>query len=125
MPQVVDGLATLRSKNVTMMVIVQSLAQLDVTYGQDQRKVICDNCDFKAILKATDAETQRYFSQIFGTEEREKVTYTSGEKSSTSRSTEERPRIKPEEFAYLHQELVLLCPRGTGRLQKVPYWQIS
>ncbi len=130
MPQVVHGLATLRSKNITIMLIVQSLAQLDVTYGHDQRKVIADNCDYKAILKATDADTQKYFSDLVGTYEKQKVTYTTSSQlgasssSSTSTTTEDKLRIKPEEFAYL-QDIVLLAPYGYCRLQKMPYWSIG
>jgi type IV secretion system protein VirD4 len=79
MPQVVHGLATLRSKKLTIMLIIQSLAQLDVTYQADQRKVICDNCDYKAILRVSDADSQKYFSALVGTEERQKLTHNSKE----------------------------------------------
>ncbi len=147
METVVNGLATLRSKRITIMPIIQSLAQLDKTYGHDTRKVICDNCSYTAILRATDADTQRHFSQLVGTEEREKRTYnregmdrspitTSNMKSvmgllsftfaeetkSTSITTEEKPIIKPEDFAYL-QDIVLLTPYRFMRVQKVPYYQ--
>src|SRR5512135_1687095 len=133
-------MATLRSKRITIMLIIQSLAQLDAIYGSDQRKVICDNCSYKAILQATDADSQKYFSALVGTEEREKVTrnyegsgrgFGSGgsgwlanwldEAKGASKTTEEKPVIKPEEFAYL-KDIVLLTPQGMRRVQKRPYY---
>ena len=65
-PAILDGLATLRSKKITICLILQSLAQLDTIYGTNERKVICDNCGYKAILNATDGDTQEYFSRLVG-----------------------------------------------------------
>ncbi len=122
---VISGLATLRSKKVTIMPIIQSLAQLDAIYGHEQRKVICDNCGYKAILNATDADTQKYFSQLVGTMEREKKSYSEGVgQSSVTTSTEEKAIIRPEEFAYL-KDIVLLTPYGFTRVQKMPYYQTA
>lgn len=134
MDMVLHGLTTLRSKNITIMLIIQSLAQLDVTYGQDQRKVILDNCDFKAILRANDADTQQYFSRLFGTYEHTKESFSSSQtkgsdpksKSDTagsSTSTEDKPRIKPEEFGTL-QNILYFNTEQSGLIYKVPYWQI-
>ena len=61
-----DGLATLRSKKISICLIIQSLAQLDTIYGQNERKVILDTCAYKAILGVTDADTQEYFSRLCG-----------------------------------------------------------
>lgn len=145
MEAILHALATLRSKKITVCLIVQSLAQLDAIYGHDQRKVIADNCSYKAILQATDADTQKYFSQLVGTEEREKKTYSKKDISlldhlmapvgsekgghaspldqgkSVSTTTEEKAIIKPEEFAYL-KDIVLLSPHGFLRVEKVPYY---
>jgi type IV secretion system protein VirD4 len=127
MEAVVHGLATLRSKKITIMPIIQSLAQLDASYGQDERKIICDNCSYKAILNATDADTQAYFSKLVGTYEKEKVTTSYegtgwlAEEKSMSKTTEDKPIIKPEEFAYL-KDIVLLTPDGYTRVQKRPYY---
>ena len=58
------ALATLRSRNVHILGIVQSMAQLDAIYGREQRAVIADNCRYKYVLSATDPETQKYFSDL-------------------------------------------------------------
>ena len=124
-----DGLATLRSKKVSICLIIQSLAQLDVIYGEKERKVISDTCAYKAILSATDADTQDYFSRLVGTYD--KIITTHGENTSplgfsggTSIGTHEAEKriIKPEEFGLL-TDIVLLTPHGMMRVDKVPYYK--
>jgi type IV secretion system protein VirD4 len=124
--EVINGLATLRSKKITICLIVQSLAQLEAIYGRDQRKIIVDNCAYKAILSATDAETQEYFSRLVGTYERARVSSsrsfegedTEDVKGSSRTEAAETVRIiKPERFATL-TDIVLLTPYGFCRAQK-------
>lgn len=127
----ISGLATLRSKRVIVCLLIQSLAQLDMIYGQDTRKVIADTCAYKAILSATDADTQEYFSRLVGTYEKQKKSqsanfeqYTGlGKGTGESKTTEEKRKIKPEQFAVL-TEIVLLNPmNGFCKVQKAPYYE--
>ena len=67
MDVILNAIATLRSKGVTVCLAVQSIAQLDRIYGADSRRIIVDNCQYKAILNVTDPENQRYFSDMIGT----------------------------------------------------------
>ena len=126
-PFIMDGLATLRSKKVSICLILQSLAQLDVIYGKDERRIISDTCAYKAILSATDPDTQDYFSKLVGTYEKRKQTTTSAfinpMGNSKSITTEEKPIIKPADFATL-RDVVLLHPfeKGFTRVEKVPWW---
>jgi len=123
-----DGLATLRSKKITICLIIQSLAQLDLIYGTNERKVIADTCAYKAILSATDAETQEYFSRLVGTYDKQvtaRGTNSSALGFPTGQSTntyeQEKRIIKPEEFATL-KDIVLLTPYGNFRVEKTPYY---
>jgi type IV secretion system protein VirD4 len=123
--EAVKGLATLRSKKVHICLIAQSLAQLDVIYGTSYRQVIADNCQYKAVLSATDAQTQEYFSRLVGTYDRTKITTSKTFKEETqevkntgiSETLEEKRLIKPEEFATL-RDIVLLTPYGFCRVRK-------
>lgn len=125
----INGLATLRSKKITIALLIQSLAQLDVIYGKPQRQVIADNCIYKVILKATDADTQEYFSKLVGTYDKEKQSQNQnkdyyagiGNSKGTTITTEEKRIIKPEDFAYLN-DLILLSPFGWYRIDKTPYY---
>jgi type IV secretion system protein VirD4 len=131
-PAITDALATLRAKKVTICLIVQSLAQLDMIYGHDTRKVISDTCAYKAVLGATDADTQEYFSKLVGTYEKIRnsqsrnydpyVGAPTGHGTQTSQDYEKRI-IKPEEFATL-QEIILLypMPRNFCRVKKRPFY---
>ena len=129
-PAIMDGLATLRSKRISICTIIQSLAQLDMIYGHDERKVIADTCAYKAILNATDAETQEYFSKLVDTYDKIRVANNInydpyiGLPTGTSEhtSTEEKRIIKPSEFATL-RDIVLLSPYGYYRVDKMPYYE--
>ncbi len=64
---ITSALSTLRSKNMNICIFVQSIAQLDSIYGEHDRRIIFDNCQYKAILRAGDAETQKYLCELIGT----------------------------------------------------------
>ena len=112
-----DGLATLRSKKISICLIIQSLAQLDTIYGQNERKVISDTCAYKAILGATDADTQEYFSRLVGTYDKQvtshgenREAFTGLPKGTSTNTHEQETRIiKPHEFGML-RDIVLLTP---------------
>lgn len=126
---VLNGLATLRSKKITVALIIQSMAQLDLTYGKEARQVIADCCNYKAILSATDGDTQEYLSRLVGTYDRSRSTTNAnyapysgmGTGTGTSLTTEEKRIIKPEDFATL-RDIVLLTPFGFARAEKAPYY---
>lgn len=124
-----NGLATLRSKKIHIALIVQSKSQLNAIYGKDVAEVIADNCSYKAILKASEPNTQEWCSKLVGTFDKKKVSsnYNAdvlgvGKGQGTSASTEEKRIIKPEEFAYL-QDVVCVFPNGYKRLQKANYYE--
>jgi type IV secretion system protein VirD4 len=131
-PAITDALATLRSKKITTCIIIQSLAQLKMIYGHDAQEVIADTCAFKAVLGATDANTQEYFSKLVGTYEKIRQSHSrnfdpyigapTGHGTSFSQDYEKRI-IKPEEFATL-REIILLYPlqRNFCRVQKKPHY---
>ena len=124
-----NGLATLRSKKIHIALIVQSKSQLNAIYGKEVAEVIADNCPYKAILKASEPETQEWCSKLVGTYDKKKVSsnYNAdilgiGKGQGTSSSTEEKRIIKPEEFAYL-KDVVCVFPNGYKRLQKANYYE--
>lgn len=127
---ITNGLATLRSKQITIAIFMQSMAQLDLIYGKETRQVIFDNCQYKAILRATDQETQEYLSKLVGTFDKMKKSTSThfgafakiNTGSGASKTTEEKRIIKPEEFASL-KDIVLLTPEGFQRIEKASYWK--
>ena len=127
-----NALSTLRSKKITICLVLQSLAQLDLIYGKETHNVMCDTCAYKAILSASDPDTQEAFSKLVGTYDRYKITDNIGSgvvgkvvglpsTYGKSGATEDRKIIKPEEFATLN-DVVLLTPFGFFRVDKKPYY---
>lgn len=108
----VDGLieafGTLRSRNVHIVPMVQSLSDLDRHYGQTERKIILDNCSYKVILGIGDFDTQKYFSDLSGTDKVWQKSYNYGGllgiKKGTTDSLVEEKIIKPERFGQLKQD---------------------
>ena len=128
--EVLSGLATLRSKNVAICLIFQSLAQLDLIYGRDQRKAIIDNCGFIGLLKVSDPESQKYFADAIGTYDKTKKSYSDNQQdlnmfgsSGTSTTTEEKRRMKPEDLNQLTDELILISGYGFNRIKKSFYFK--
>jgi len=128
--EITDGLATLRSKKITICPIIQSLAQLDLIYGAAARRVIVDNCAYKAILNATDADSQEYFSKLVGTHEKLRTTkdmrlepitgFVAGK--GIGKAPEEKRKIKPENWATL-REIALFTPFGFFKVEKAPHYK--
>lgn len=124
---ITNALSTLRSKNVNICLIVQSLAQIDAIYGEYERRIIMDNCQFKVILQANDVETQHYLSELIGTdivlrkscsEHQDVACDVDG--YSTQESETREYRVFPHEFATL-KEALILSPYGFFRAVKASY----
>lgn len=121
---ITSALKILRSKDVTIAIFCQSLADLDETYGKDTRSTILDNCPYKAILNSSDADTQRYFSELVGTVRQPSRSFTANYNNlghplgySATINEVRIPIIQPHEFASL-QDIVLLHP-GIERFCRV------
>lgn len=127
-----SALSMLRSKNVTILLIAQSISQLSGIYGQDTRNIMLENCDFQAVLRVNCADSQKYFSELAGSipelswtisdnyqSEDSKVQWTS---HSESASIIDQPFIRPEELAHLDKDMILFTPYGTFRIKKSPFF---
>ena len=136
-----EALRKLRKKRVRVMTLTQSLADLDLIYGWDERKVMMDNFAFTVILGCEDPDTQEFFSKKIGDQtvtktrlsktERpiEKIvesaipgrmyTMRTKEVSETVHEYEHTERIiPPAELGRLGDDLILLTRDGHMRLKK-------
>lgn len=121
-----SAMATLRSKGVTICLMIQSLAQLDELYGENGRRIILDNCPYKAILSANDPDTQKYLSDLAGTipslqwgasvnlNRKFRITGYGGQINSS-----EKPFIQPHKLAFL-EDVLLITPHGVYQIGKIP-----
>lgn len=125
---ITSAISTLRSKNVNICLMVQSVAQLDRIYGEYDRRIIFDNCQFKAILRASDAETQKHLCELIGTHmsvQRSASEHLDEDSDTTGYSrqlSEVRDWVvQPHELAVL-DDILLLTPYGFCRARKYrPY----
>lgn len=103
----IEALGTLRSRNVHIVPMVQSLSDLDRHYGQEERKICLDNCNFRVVLGVGDVDTQKYFSDMAGTEKRWQKSFNNswiGLRKGSTDSLSEEKIIKPERFGQLKQD---------------------
>ena len=96
------------------MALTQSLADLDIIYGKDERKAMLGNFKFTVLLGCKDTETQEYFSKMIG-DKRSLV--------NSDNDIKPKPIIKPAELAHLGQELFVICDDGSIRLKKNFYFK--
>ncbi|OUN86083.1 hypothetical protein B5G06_00820 [Flavonifractor sp. An52] len=119
------AMATLRSKKVNICLMVQSIAQIDAIYGESERRIILDNCQFQAILRANDPETQETLCKLIGTriQRHHSVSQQLGTSMKDTveysiQTSEVRDwMVCPHELATL-KDVLLLTPHGFLRVQK-------
>ena len=126
MDVITEAMTTLRSKKVTLYLVIQSIAQLDAVYGSDIRKILVDNCQYKAILQVTEPETQEYLSRMIGTIPTAKISVSQSfnsimERSAWGAQVQEirEPLIHPHEFS-TNQDIWLYTPYGFLSTIKLP-----
>lgn len=126
MDAITNALTTLRSKKVTFCLMLQSIAQLDAVYGRDIRKIIVDNCQYKALLNITEPDSQEYFSKLIGTVPIGRRSFSQSYNPTTDYSTYGRqiqefrePLILPHEFA-TNKDILLHTPYGLLSTIKLP-----
>lgn len=121
-----NAMTTLRSKNVTLYIVLQSIAQLDAVYGSNVRKILVDNCQYKAILNVTEPDTQEYLSKMTGTVPSARVgvsqsysPYADQPTWGTQIQAIREPLILPHEFT-TNQDIWLHTPYGFLSTIKLP-----
>lgn len=120
------ALRKLRKKHVRIMLLTQSLADIEEVYGKGAYKVMLDNCSYTVLLKVTEPETAEFFARMIGREYKMRESVTSsnlGSVISRTQSTEKDYIIAPADLAHLGNHLLLLHPGGFMRLEKAFYFK--
>ncbi len=112
--QITEALRKLRKRHIRIMVLTQSVADLDMIYGKDERKAMLGNFKFTVLLGCKDTETQEYFSKMIGEKHTLLVADT---------SQKPQPIIKPADLAHLEHDLIVICDDGAVRLHKNFYFK--
>lgn len=64
---IADYLSTCGGYGITLLLYVQSVAQLQALYGRDGLRAILSNCDHQLWYPAAEMETAKFMSELYGT----------------------------------------------------------
>lgn len=105
-----QNLATLRSKNVISMLILQNRSQLIAKHNENEANALIGNCNVQIILGSNDIGSSEYYSRMFGKRKvlRKSTSYNSSSTSAASsgHSIQESEEVifPPERFGALGRD---------------------
>ena len=121
--EIVDALRKLRKRHVRIMMLTQSMSDIDLIYGKPERMAMMNNYRFKVILGADDTDTQDYFAKLIGQKEVQKKSRSQSARNVTHTVSEGKDwSVEPARLARLHDRLILLHPDGYVELRKNFYF---
>lgn len=118
-------ITTLRSRNVAVTMVLQSLLQLDSLYGKEQASTIKDACDTWVYLGGCGNDTCKIISERLGnatisTKNRSK-TFSQQNSNSTSLQVLQRPLMDPAEVGKMKKRYCLVMIGGEEGYRDVKY----
>lgn len=124
--EIYPALRKLRKKKVRIMMLTQSIPDIDLVYGKDERMAMMNNYKFKVLLGAEDPETQEYFAKMIGYKDAIKHSVSKNANSQTFTESEDKEWIiEPARLARLDAEdnsLIMICDGKQTRLKKNYYF---
>lgn len=131
-PDILDALARLRSRKVSIWLAVQGLSQLDMSYGHDGSRAIVDNTETTLVFSCKDKSTVDIISSWCGQYLETKISKNKkpgrilGGSQSLSESGEYRNVMDAVDIMGLRKNKELLVFDSGNRylISKCPYWAI-
>lgn len=122
--EITAALRKLRKKHVRIIMMTQSMADIDLIYGKDERMAMMNNYNYKVVLGCSDTDTQEYFAKLIGQKDSIKHSISKSAKNTTQTEAEQKEWIiPPADLARLGDDLILLSPDGYKRLKKNFYYK--
>lgn len=113
-----------RKNGANLCILTQSLADIDLVYSENERKVILDNSQYIVVLSANDNSTREYFSSLVGREDKQNESVSSSQNGrSVSVSTQRDFAVNPEQWRSYDKHLVVIHPSGYTKLKKNFYFK--
>lgn len=117
-------LATVGGYGATMLLYMQSLAQLNEVYGHHRAQSVLSNCHHQLYYPPRDPETARYVSEMFGTElQFTKTESYSGsgqdQRVSATYTESQRPALDVPEVLALPEAAVVVFTTLAGRQYRI------
>lgn len=124
--ELLPAFRTARKHRVRIMILTQSVADIELAYSPTVRRAILENCRYKVVLGAADSDTQAFLADMVGkTDRSRKITHFDGIMPHHTYTTEHGYQIEPHEFANLGDYLILLYLGGFSKLKKAFYYKNS
>lgn len=122
--EITEALRKLRKKHIRIMMLTQSMADIDLVYGRDERMAMMNNYPYKVILGCDDTDTQEYFAKLIGQQETKKNSISKNSSQTTHTAAEAKDWIiEPSQLARLGDAVILLSPDGHMKLKKNFYYK--
>lgn len=113
-----------RKNGANLCILTQSLADIDLVYSENERKVILDNSAYIVVLSANDNNTREYFSNLVGRELKKNESVSSSANGrNVSVSNQREFAVNPEEWRTYDKHLVVIHPSGYTKLKKNYYFK--
>lgn len=118
-----DAARTLRSRNVTIFLITQSIEALEIAFNHNEVTDLISNCPYIVVLSASSEDTIRKIRMWGGKYMSPHYSYSDADKKTTI-SYNEQDIIDGMELMTLAQsgEAILSTPYGYFRVKKTPYY---
>ncbi len=111
-------LSTMRSRNISSVIIIQDLSQIKGLYKEGQHEIVQANCDVTVYLGGNGASTQKELSELMGKATIDKRSFgeTLGKQGSSSRNFDVlgRELMFPDELRTLEGRKCIVFVRGYG-----------
>lgn len=124
--RLLDGSKTLRSRKVTLYLVIQSFEALTSAYSESQALDLISNSPFILVLDAASTKTQKMVVEWAGKYTARKKSWNhAASKTSTSTSFEEKNLVGAGDIMMLRQkkQAMLVSPYGFYFIDKAPYYQ--
>ena len=107
-----------RSRRLTLVPIIQSLAQLEKNYGKEGAEIVCDNCQDTIFGGfAPQSKTAEALSSALGSRTVLSGSVSQGKESSQSLQMIERPLMTPDELKSVPKGEFVVMKTGTHPMQ--------
>lgn len=109
-----QAMSTLRSKKVSLFLLMQSVAQLEGRYGEAHAREIIDLCAYISVFNAQDPKSRRFFQELVGKRKMLKRSTTHASATATTNISEVDEYIfETADFGDLNE-----YDKKTGKLKK-------
>jgi type IV secretion system protein VirD4 len=123
---VASAVAYMAGYNIRLLPIIQSMAQMDATYGKDVSRTIITNHALQIIYAPREQQDANDYSEMLGYTTVRKQSITRGREVSRSETEERRALMLPQELKAMGFDKEVLLYEGLAHpvlCEKIKYYQ--